>query len=141
MRIPYRGAGIGLVKDGCLLMGRRSDRPFYGKWAVPGGGRDRTDPDELFTAKREMKEEMSVDFDSLDSRYICRWTLDVPFFRWTTFFYEIGSSDLDIRLAPDEFSEYEWVPLDRLTGKGERTKKDLRPFVRSEVRCLLGNLK
>lgn len=141
MRFPYRGAGIGLVKDGRLLMGRRSDTPFHGKWAVPGGSRDRTDPEELFTAKRELGEEMSVDFDLLDSRFICSWTLKVPFFRWTTFFYAVDSFDQSIRLAPDEFSEYEWVPLDQLTGKGKRTKKDLRPFVRSEVRCLLENLK
>ena len=141
MRFPYHGAGIGLVKDGCLLLGKRSDTPFHGRWAVPGGSRDKTDPNELYTAKRELQEEMSVDFGSLDSRFICSWTLSVPFFSWTTFFYEIDSSDVDIRLAPDEFSEYEWVPLDQLTGKGKVTKKHLRPFTRSEVRCLLGNLK
>ena len=141
MRFPYRGAGIGLVKDGCLLLGKRSDTPFYGKWAVPGGSRDRIDSDDLYTAKRELLEEMSVDFGSLESRFICSWTLKVPFFSWTTFFYAIDSFDQEIRLAPDEFSEYEWVPLDQLTGKGERTKKHLRPFVRSEVRCLVENLK
>ena len=93
MRFPYHGAGIGLVKDGCLLMGRRSDKPFYGRWAVPGGGRDKVDSD---------------DFD-----------------------YEPHS---------DEFSEFEWVPLERLTGKGKDRKKHLRPFTRSEVRLLQENL-
>ena len=141
MRFPYRGAGIGLVKDGCLLMGRRSDTPFYGKWAVPGGGRDKTDRDELFTAKREFLEETSVDFDKLNTRFICSWTLKVPFFRWTTFFYAVDSFDHALHSDQDEFSEYEWVPLNQLTGQGERTKKDLRPFVRSEVRCLVENLK
>ena len=138
MRFPYRGAGIGLVKDGCLLLGKRADTPFFGKWAVPGGGKDRTDSDELYTAKREFREETSVDFDLLYTRFICSWTLSVPFFRWTTFFYAVSSFDYDAR--SDEFSEFEWVPLERLTGKGRDRKKNLRPFTRSEVRCLLKNI-
>ena len=139
MRFPYRGAGIGLMKDGCLLLGKRADTPFYAKWAVPGGGKDRPDPDELFTAKREFREETSVDFDALETRFICRWTLCVPFFRWTTFFYAIDSFDYDPH--SDEFSEFEWVPLERLTGKGRDKKKNLRPFTGSEVRCLLNNIR
>lgn len=132
MRFPYHGAGIGLVKDDCLLMGRRSDTPFFGKWAVPGGGKEKTDPDELATAKREFQEETGVDFEALKSSFICKWTLKVPFFSWTTYFYTINAFDLE--LHSDEFSEFEWVPLERLTGKNR--KKHLRPFTRSEVSFL-----
>lgn len=132
MRFPYHGAGIGLVMDGCLLMGRRSDTPFYGRWAVPGGGRENTDHDELATAKREFREETGVDFDELETQAVCKWTLKVPFFSWSTYFYTVKAFDFE--LHSDEFSEFEWVSLDRLTGKGR--KKHLRPFTRSEVSFL-----
>ena len=138
MRFPYHGAGIGLVKDGCLLMGRRSDTPFYGRWAVPGGGRDKADSDEFATAVREFREETSVDFQSLKTVFICKWTLKVPFFSWSTYFYSVDSFDYEPH--SDEFSEFEWVSLERLTGKGKGRKKHLRPFTRSEVRLLQENL-
>ena len=95
MRFPYHGAGIGLVKDGCLLMGRRSDTPFYGRWAVPGGGREKTDPDELATAKREFREETEIDISTIDAECFGSWTLKAPFFSWTTYFYRIGKLDCE----------------------------------------------
>ena len=139
MRFPYHGAGIGLVKDRCLLLGRRSDTPFYGKWAVPGGGRDKSDSDEMATALREFKEETSIDFSDLDTSFICKWTLKAPFFSWTTYFYAVESFDYEPH--SDEFSEFEWVPLESLTGNCKGRKKHLRPFTRSEVSFLKANLK
>ena len=135
MRFPYHGAGIGLVKDGCLLMGRRSDTPFFGRWAVPGGGRERTDSDELETAKREFREETSVDFADLKTAFLCKWTLKVPFFSWTTYFFSVEG--FEGQMHSDEFSEFEWVPLENLTCARKSRKKHLRPFTRSEVSFLM----
>ncbi len=141
MRFPYVGAGIGLVKDGRLLMGKRSDHPFHGLWAVPGGGREKgVDGSELENAMREFREETGLDFESLDTDLICRWTLKVPFFRWTTFFYQVKDINLD-SLRPDEFSEIRWVSLDEVLGNSrEGEKKHFRPFSKSEVRSLVNYL-
>ena len=130
MRFPYHGAGIGLICDGRILLGKRSDHPFYGRWCVPGGCREKTDASELETAIREFSEETGVDFSSLDYKPVGRWKLRLPFFSWCTFFYSIPVFKASFNL--DEFSEAEWVPLDEV-GK----KKHLRPFTKSEVRCLL----
>ena len=134
MRFPYRGAGIGLLLDGKILMGRRSDHPFHGTWCVPGGTRDKAlDSDDLSTAIRELREETSVDFMKLDAAYIGQWSLKLPFFRWTTFFYRISSFDQD--LVPNEFYELQWLEPSAVLEKTDR-KKHFRPFTRSEVRCL-----
>ena len=129
MRFPYHGAGIGLVCDGRILLGKRTDRPFRGLWCVPGGGREKTDSSELYTAIREFTEETGVDFSTLNAKPIGSWKLRLPFFSWRTFFY--STSDLDASFSLNEFSEAEWVPLQEI-GK----KKHLRPFTKSEVRCL-----
>ena len=133
MRFPYHGAGIGLVKDGCILLGKRSDRPFLGRWCVPGGGREKTDASELETAVREFCEETGVDFSRLDAKPIGNWKLHLPFFSWCTFFYLV--SDFEASFSLDEFSDIQWVPISEVS-----IKKHLRPFTRSEVRCLSGLL-
>ena len=129
MRFPYHGAGIGLVCDGRILLGKRSDTPFRGQWCVPGGGREKGDVSELANAVREFAEETGVDFSSLDAKPVGSWKLRLPFFSWITFFYIVPSFGASFCL--DEFSETEWVPVDEV-GK----KKHLRPFTKSEVRCL-----
>ncbi len=137
MRFPYRGAGIGLVKDNCILMGKRADRPFYGMWAIPGGGFEKSkDKDELSNAKREFKEETGIDFDSLETDEISSWTLRVPFFSWTSYFFYVKDLDLN-EIRPDEFSEIQWVSIDEVLGKGQ--KKHFRPFTKSEVRTIKVN--
>lgn len=128
MRFPYRGAGIGLVHDKCLLIGKRSDHPFYGKWAVPGGGREKTDKSEVDTAKRELFEETGIELDKLETRALGSLTIRLPFFRWTSFYFEVKTKDF--QLKADEFSDLEWVALDMVK------KKHLRPFMKSEVRYL-----
>ncbi len=129
MRFPYHGAGIALVMGGQILLGKRSDHPFYGRWSVPGGGREKGDSSELATAIREFSEETGVDFLSLDAKPIGSWRLRLPFFSWRTFFYVVQSFEASFH--PDEFSEIRWVRLDDVP-----IKKYLRPFTRSEVRCL-----
>lgn len=128
MRFPYRGAGIGLVYKDTLLVGKRSDHPFCGRWAVPGGGREASDKDYLETAIRELGEETGIVFSSLNAERLCSWTLRLPFFHWTTYYYRIESNDMT--LCPNEFSSLQWVPI------AELKKKHLRPFMASEVRHL-----
>ena len=130
MRFPYHGAGIGLIHDGRILLGKRSDRPFKGQWCVPGGGREKTDSSELENAVREFTEETGVDFSSLEAEPIGSWKLRLPFFSWITFFYVV--KDFSTSFCLDEFSTIEWVSVAEVSKK-----KHLRPFTKSEVRCLI----
>ena len=129
MRFPYKGSGIGLVYNNSILLGKRSKRPFNGLWSVPGGGFEKDkDKDYLSGAKRELYEETAIILDKLDTSYIGKWTLKLPFFCWTTFFYKI--ENFDVELKPNEFEQLEWVSLNNTI------KKHLRPFTKSEVNYL-----
>jgi len=133
-RFPYRGAGVGLVMDGKILMGKRyGTSMFNGKWAVPGGTRDKTDADDLETATRELWEETAIDISKLDAKSIGEWKLSVPFFSWKTFFYTVDEMDQEIVLK--EFSEYRWLEIDKILD-GSYKDIDFRPFTRSEIKRL-----
>ena len=138
MRFPYHGAGIGFILDGKILMGKRSDSPFHGTWCVPGGCREKgIDSDDLATAIREVEEETHIDFTSLKTEYMGKWTLKVPFFSWTTFFYRLDSFDQKPVPNELEFYELQWIDPQGILNRTDK-KKHFRPFTKSEVRCLLG---
>ena len=133
-RFPYHGAGVGLVMDGKILMGKRLNTPMFdGKWAIPGGTREKTDIDDFETATRELKEEMAINFYNLDATYIGQWSLTIPFFSWKTFFYSIDSMDQQIVMK--EFSEYRWLEIDKILD-GSYSDLDFRPFTRAEMKKL-----
>ena len=138
MRFPYHGAGLGLVLGNKILMGKRSDTPFHGTWCVPGGCREKSvDKDDLATAVRETREETGIVFSDLDATYLGTWTLKVPFFSWSTFFYRISS--FDQKLVPFEFYELQWLDIQDILNKTDK-KKHFRPFTKSEVQYLLNLL-
>ena len=125
IRFPYKGAGIGLVCNGSILIGKRSKKPFLGTWSVPGGGKEKGE-DYLTCAKREFWEETGCDLDSLDAKAIDSWSLSfLPFFKWTTYFYKIDA--FDCKLKPSEFSCLEWVPLEKVKAR------KCRPFTSCEI--------
>jgi 8-oxo-dGTP diphosphatase len=56
---PRVGVGVVVIKDGCLLMVKRSKEPAKGKWSIPGGGLELGET--LYDgARREVLEECSV---------------------------------------------------------------------------------
>lgn len=133
-RFPYHGAGVGLIMDGKILMGKRLNTPLFSdKWAVPGGTREKFDADDFATATRELKEEMAINLENLDATYIGQWSLTIPFFSWKTYFYSIDSMDQQIVLK--EFSEYRWLEIDKILD-GSYSDLDFRPFTRSEMKKL-----
>lgn len=133
-RFPFHGAGIGLVMDGKILMGKRSTSPYKDTWTVPGGEVDKgIDVDELAAATRELQEETGIDFSQLDIIYIGNWTLKVPFFSWTTYFYEI--KEFDQKIIPNEFHELQWLDFEDIINDSY-IDKNFRPFTKSEMKKL-----
>ena len=133
-RFPFHGAGIGLVMNGKILMGKRSTTPYSDAWTVPGGSIDKgVDENELAAAIRELKEETGIDFTKLSVTYLGKWTIRVPFFSWTTYFYEI--KDLDQTLIPYEFHELLWLDYEDIIN-GSYKDKNFRPFTKSEMKKL-----
>jgi ADP-ribose pyrophosphatase YjhB (NUDIX family) len=53
-------AGVVIVRDGRLLLGRRAKPPFEGEWEVPGGFVERGEHP-VEAAVREVREELGID--------------------------------------------------------------------------------
>ena len=133
-RFPFHGAGIGLIMNGRILMGKRSTSPYKDTWTVPGGEVDkRIDENELTAAIRELNEETGIDFSKLSVTYLGKWTIRVPFFSWTTYFYEI--KEIDQKMTSDEFQELQWLDYEEIID-GSYKDKDFRPFTKAEMKKL-----
>lgn len=134
MRFPYKGAGIALINENSIFLGKRSKTPFIKTWAVPGGGFEKKkDKDYICTAIREFKEETSIDFNKLKTKYLGYWRLKFPFFCWTTYFYFYEGTFANLEL--DELSEVKWV------NYRDTNKLRLRPFCKLEIHKALEFIK
>lgn len=127
MKFPYQGAGIGLIHNNSILIGRRADVPFFGKWSVPGGTREKGESDKE-CAFREFKEETGVELDENNLTYIGSWSLKFPFFSWKTYFYSTVTQDFEFHLS--EFSDLKWVKFKDLKNY------KMRPFSKFELKIL-----
>lgn len=123
MRFPYRGAGVVLICNGRVLAGQRAKRPFINRWSIPGGSREKGES-EIDAALRELREETGIVISD-PSDCFGKWTLRIPFFSWTSFFFR---TDREQELRPDEFTSLCWMAPEELG------KKKLRPFMRSELK-------
>lgn len=110
----YKGAGILLFRnqDGRfeILLGKRSVKHGYGKWAIPGGKMEIKDNTFYDCAVRELKEETGIDIHKINHSVIDSRSISVPYFHWSTFLVYV-SSPLPM-LVPSEFSELKWIPVE-----------------------------
>lgn len=114
----YRGAGVLLFRlnkdtgEYEVLLGKRSIRQGYGKWAIPGGGMERHDVDYKACAFRELWEETGIDINLIQTKYLDEIKTDIPFFHWRTFLVMAMSPFPDFRIR--EFYELRWISLSEL---------------------------
>ena len=114
----YWGAGVLLFRynketaEYEALLGKRSIRQGYGKWAIPGGGRKRSEADFRDAAYRELLEETEIDIKKLRTENLGETKTELPFFHWRTFLVLLLE---DAPHAwPHEFSELRWVPVSKI---------------------------
>lgn len=109
---PRSGAGIDLL----LIRRAESDTdPWSGHMALPGGRRDHTDPDLLFTALRETREETGVALDRVGAPLgrlapVAPATPRLPPISIFPFVFGVGGNT-DARVASREVEEVLWAPL------------------------------
>ena len=114
----YRGAGVLLFRQNKdtgeyeMLLGKRSIRQGYGKWAIPGGGMERHDTDYKACAFRELWEETGIDINLIPMKYLDEKKTDIPFFHWRTYLSLTLGGFPQVRIR--EFSELRWIPVSEL---------------------------
>lgn len=115
---PYHGAGVLLFRYNKekesfeILLGKRSIRQGYGKWAIPGGGLEKKDTDYRACAFRELWEETGIDIKSIATKDLSQTRIDLPFFHWRTFLVMTWGELPPFRIR--EFSELRWIPLNEV---------------------------
>jgi 8-oxo-dGTP diphosphatase len=107
------GVGVLVVRDGKVLMGRRTSPHGYGTWAPPGGKAEESETDEE-TARRELLEETglvgavprvvaeTVDTFPTGETWLTRWVQ----MEWVS-----GEPQ---ELEPEEVEGWGWYAWDRL---------------------------
>ena len=111
--VQYRNPSVGvcvmIVRDGKILLGRRSGRLFKGKWALPGGFME-FDEDFLTATRREAKEETGLDVEitsilNVATNYLTR---DLHTLSIVCVASPVGGDE-----APDDdISELRWVDME-----------------------------
>ncbi len=110
-----------------VLLIRRSESetdPWSGHMALPGGRRDASDPDLLFTALRETREETGVRLDELGTPLgrlepVRPSTFRLPPISIFPFVFCVGEQTR-ARVASPEIVEVLWAPLSVLREPGAR---------------------
>ena len=136
----YKGAGIALFKKNsdvyCILLGKRTINPDKGKWSIFDGKREPFDKSSFETAKREFKEECALSFSSIKTKSFGECKFNLPFFKWTTFIFEVSESFRIPKHFGFKFSELHFIPTNELKKYTVAfgVKKEIRTFLKNSAK-------
>ncbi len=107
-----------IMKEGRLLLLKRVPETYQGNlWDLPGGTlEDGEDP--ATGAAREAREETGAEIKDLDLFFQAANVDERKNKQFITLIFTAeAEGDLaEVKLSPDEHSEYAWVPLDEVAG-------------------------
>ena len=135
----YKGAGIALFKKTsggyCILLGKRTINPGKNKWSIFGGRSEPFDKNTFETAKREFKEESGISFESIKKTEHGKCRFNYPFFKWTTFLFEVDESFPVPEKFCFEFSELRFIPIKELKNYelSFGVKKEVSSFIKNMI--------
>jgi len=101
-----------------VLLIKRNNEPFKGKFAIPGGHMDETDNNVYEAAERELREETGIKAH----KAIKNGTVGVysekdrdPRGRYVTIaYYLVFASKPKVNINDEEVKEYKWVDIDKI---------------------------
>ena len=135
----YKGAGIAIFHKGNngyeILLGKRKYNPGKDKWSIPGGGYEKYDNSLFDTAKRECKEELSLDINKLNAELVNVYSIWLPKFKWKTFLYDLREDIYFNNKIIHEFSELKFISINDIKNY------KLNLFVKGEIKRFLRNKK
>lgn len=151
--LPYRpGVGVMLLnKDGRVFVAKRIDMVSEA-WQMPQGGIDEGEAP-LACAWRELKEEIGTDKAVLLKESPRWFTYDLPDElipkiwggkfrgqkqRWFAMRFTGSDGDINLSTGDPEFSEWQWIPMEKLPGIIVPFKRRLYQDLVEEFRDLAG---
>jgi 8-oxo-dGTP diphosphatase len=112
-------AGALIMRNGRLLLMRRTIEPWLGHWDIPGGFCD-ADEHPVDTALREAREEVGLDVEITGflglwlDRYPNPADADEPEVTLNAYYHAVAVGDEEGRADPAEASDLAWFEPDRL---------------------------
>lgn len=129
-----------IIKDQKILVGKRNEEPFKGKWDFFGGFIEKNEsPQEAI--KREIKEELGVDCDSTQlGTFTGTHIYKQYIFPIITFAYLVELKG-EIKLNTEENSKLSWVPLSEIKDIAFDSNQKLLKFVKEKFAYDLKKIK
>lgn len=114
--VPGVGCGLAIVRDGKLLLYRRTRPPEAGHWNIVGGKVDHMEHS-ADAARREAAEETGLDFGRIDFLCLSEQIIHTDRQHWLSVIYLCGDFSGEPKvMEPDKLPEFGWFGLDRLPG-------------------------
>ena len=132
-RYPGVGIGVIVVKDGRVLVGKRTSGTGNGTWALPGGKLEFGESWEE-CARRELKEEAGIEVKNLSFAHVLNdITPEYNNTHYITIYMQGEYAGGDVRAnEPDKIAEFQWsewenIPEPRFSPLKNLFKIDYRP--------------
>ena len=129
-----------IIKDQKLLVAKRNEEPYKGKWDFFGGYMNSNETPEK-SLRRELKEELGVEADfSYLGAFTGTATYDEYKYPVVSFAY-IANLKGNLKLNKKENSKYKWVPIEKLKEIAFDSNEKILKFVKEKFVYDLGEVR
>lgn len=121
---PGVGTGLAILRDGKLLLYRRTLPPEAGHWNIVGGKVDHMEHS-AEACRREAEEETGLTIGDLDFLTLSEQVFETDRHHWVSVIYRTEDIEGEARVTePDKLPEFGWFPLDDLPAPLSRFAVD-----------------
>jgi ADP-ribose pyrophosphatase YjhB (NUDIX family) len=129
---PGVGTGLAILRDGKLLLYRRTRPPEAGHWNIVGGKVDHMEYS-AEACRREAEEETGLTIGSVAFLTLSEQVFEADRHHWVSIIYRTDDIDGEARVTePEKLPEFGWFSLDDLPAPLSRFAGDAVRHLRSE---------
>jgi 8-oxo-dGTP diphosphatase len=121
---PGVGTGLAILRDGKLLLYRRTRPPEAGHWNIVGGKVDHMEHS-AEACRREAEEETGLSIGSVDFLLLSEQVFEADRHHWVSVIYTTSDVEGDARVTePEKLPEFGWFDLGHLPSPLSRFAVD-----------------
>ena len=121
---PGVGTGLAILRDGKLLLYRRTRPPEAGHWNIVGGKVDHMEHS-ADACRREAEEETGLQIGGVNFLALSEQMFEGDRHHWVSVIYHTEDIDGEARVTePEKLPEFGWFPLDDLPAPLSRFAAD-----------------
>lgn len=129
---PGVGTGLAILRDGKLLLYRRTRPPEAGHWNIVGGKIDHLEQSHV-AARREAGEESGLEIGAIDFLCVSEQIFPGESQHWISLIYQTTDFAGEPRvMEPEKLPEFGWFDLDDLPQPTSRFTLDVVAHLRRD---------